>query len=378
MKSFVGVLWSCLLFLLAGAITSSPELLSAQIESGDWPPSIQRGLEALGHDSPDSARVAAELFERGLAELTGEGIVELQVLNLLADAQFRGGMDELPVTLWRLFRKGQVHEGAQFALAAMEDSAFVSMRTELLVVLAASLGRQFYDPGLFLRSSSASILRGLFDDPAVGAGSRQLLSWHQPNIWNVYPPPDTLPGCSRDRFAELAGDSDRWTWWNTEAAPVQPLALSRSEAGRSLIRTLGNWYGQRQSPGDMERAQTSLCMVAAVSAAAVVTPLGISAFRDLVWSYLETGDREAIRALDQSATFRDQFHRQDRRGDDVRQGDKDYLKPIEDALNLHPWWRSRRNWLLTIGAVITACVTDFIICDGGSPTASGTITVTVP
>lgn len=303
----------------------------------------------------------------------GNGLSAQNVSDLAdqAQAQLDVHDPELSQTLWRLLDNGQAVETFDFALSALRRPAFDASDDEFLVLIAASLARQFYDPAVFLGSEAAQQLREL-PQRSTSSGVRQLLAWHGgegaastpngPNLWDV-PSLDSVPLCSTVEWDELEMDDRRWSWWHSNEAPTEPLALSRQQAGRALIRTLGSWYGQRAGAGDLARAASYLCVAAVLDSSILISP-----FRDLIWSYLDAGQPQLVKELHREEAFRSHFH----------QTDPGYLRQIENVLNFHPWYAN--PWVVGPASVlvlgITACIAEFYICQNPGNTVS--VVVQIP
>ena len=369
-----------------------------------WTAEVTAGLLDM-----DSLRFqdAVQHFEAAVGHAEDEPLVRAEILAYLVDARLSGELPGLVEDLWEYVQSGDAVGALDKALAGLQTRAYQEQRSDLLVLVATSLSRQFYNPGGFLRSSAASQLREFEGDAVIGEGVRQLLRWHGPNVWGLQLTDsvrvDTVPvesgaanvgaellrvdttyvapfaGCDGSRLTQgrFAG---RWSWWDDQvtssddsAALSHPDALTRSDAARALLRMLGNWYAQRGGAADLARAETYLCMSAVVYSTAIVT----MAFRDLLWTYVDGARPELIRALDTATLYQDQFHKK-RFGDGETLGDSEYLQPIEDALGFHPWYRNPRNWAIA-AAIIGggSCLSKFIICDGGG-TGSASISIAIP
>lgn len=171
--------------------------------------------------------------------------------------------------LWQLVGAGQEVRAQDLALRAIETGWPESSQTELLTVVAASLGQRPLAPAELLKSTIASRLGALTGNATVGRGARELLTLYK------------SPG---------SGPIGRFEWWDQDY--IDPWAdhrgIARRDAIRMVLRSVGDWY---QEKGDVTTAAT--CYRAAIDDAHP-DPVALRKLADV---YVETSNLEGLNTL---------------------------------------------------------------------------------
>ncbi len=212
----------------------------------------------------DRARLARE--EAVLAEPRLDDVhAELQRSYLAAAAT---APERLLGYLWRLVEAQQATRGADLALTALESGWRAGDKPELLAAIAASLARMNRMPREVLESTELARLRPFASDPAIGAGVDELIRLY------------TTPGSYAEPF--------RW-WSRTSETWSRERGLSRADALRAAMRSVGDRYRERRESG-----VAVSCYRAALELSERPDPL---ALRRLAAVYVERDDLPALETL---------------------------------------------------------------------------------
>ncbi len=218
-------------------------------DTRQWPQAVAV-YEQIARDSPQDVDTHRILLDRYL-DFEANGIAPLMRY------------------LWRLVDRGEVVRAQDAALEALEKGSPRKLRTELLTVVAASLGRQSVKPSKFLESTTGERLQSLERDPVIGQGAAELVA--------VF----TTPG-------DYASD---FRWWSRQGdARQEPQrGVWPRDAFQDLMRRVGAWYEER----DAEIAEECYRTAATLSR----KELDVRAFQDLVEFYAEQDKTEKLESV---------------------------------------------------------------------------------
>ncbi len=218
-------------------------------------------------DSGDWGRASA-IYERSALAQPQDAETHRILLDRYLDFE-ASGVDRLPVYLWRLVERGEVLRAEAAALEALEKGWPEEGRTELLTVVAASLGRRTVKPSVFLDSATGQSLRGLTGDKVIGPGVEELVE--------VF----STPG-------EYESD---FRWWSGQGSPREDpeRGVWPRSAFQAVMRRVGIWY---------ERRNTEIAEVC-YKTAVTLSPedLDARALRNLVQLYAERGETKKMDAV---------------------------------------------------------------------------------
>ncbi len=198
---------------------------------------------------------------------------DVQAHETVLEYRLRGRPEPLLSYLWQLYANEQPRRAGNGALTALESATeggpLRAHREELLALVAASLGKRFFDPADFVDSPTYRRLKPLAEDPEIGEGVLELFQLLVQRDWKAH-----------------------YGWWSERGAVdlEAPRGLWPRAAFQQLMSGMARWYQQHDQKTVAER-----CYLLASE----IDPRGVepAAFHELAVLYAGRGDLDQLADL---------------------------------------------------------------------------------
>lgn len=198
------------------------------------------------------------------------------VLTLCEDA---GNTSELTRYLYRLMHRGAVDRAQRSALDALDKLVCQDEDCKKLIILiAATLSRQYYEPEHFFRTDIGEKLNSLRFKPGLKQPIQELEMLHRGETF-------------RDRY---------YSWWkhdstfSVDVGGRNNLYISSREAFRELSRSIGSWYRRSKKPHGNEWAERYYLLAINFVDERYADP---KSFLDLADLYINTGQEKRLNEI---------------------------------------------------------------------------------